>query len=76
MTESEAREKWCAMTQIAVQGAEDMRTNRDHITGDVQHACIASDCMLWKWEDGRIDTQGKVAGDRVLKQQGCCGLSK
>ncbi len=65
MTEEEAKTKWCPMVRInvALNAAQGVGAfNRDG--GDFD--CIASDCMMWRWNT-RIKIGYKYEG-------GYCGL--
>ena len=61
MTEEDARNKVCPMS-----------FNTPHQEDILP--CAASNCACWVWDNGKIDTQGKVSGERVLKNEGHCGL--
>ena len=84
MTEDEARKKWCPMVRYVPNrpfsfGRIIVAVNRWIDDDDTQLSpdpcqCIASDCACWVYDNGKIDTRGKVAGERVLKDEGHCGL--
>lgn len=69
MTEEEAKQKWCPMVRIPYTmdpGA--FVHNRDadgYISASLAYKCIASDCMMWRWEDEAIG----------MKKHGYCGLA-
>ena len=60
MTENEARKKWCPMEHYR------NRANSIYYEGDVVVNCIASDCMMWRWE--KADFPHRAEG-------GYCGLA-
>ena len=71
LTEEQAREKWCPEARCAIKGDEDAifayGINRwpkahERLTGT---CCIASDCMMWRWEGGIYPDEDK---------RGFCGL--
>ena len=58
MTEDEAKTKWCAYREETA-----MATDR----------CIASDCMMWKWQ---IPQNVRVSdSDTGANREGYCGLA-
>lgn len=65
MTEEQAHTKWCPMVRTGLVAG--MAVNH-HVSGDVHEEtrCIASDCMMWRWEYG-----SKMKQDSV----GWCGLA-
>ena len=67
MTEEEAKTKWCPDRAKAAAA-------RGHDPFGVDADCLVSGCAMWRWESGKIDTQGKLTGDRVIKKTGYCGL--
>ena len=52
MTEQEAITKWCPMSRTSSGGDENTTINRlsdsNNFTAEIN--CIASDCMMWRWE--------------------------
>ena len=79
MTEDEAREKWCPMvrhTDNESGGANRwlMGENPDPKWGTPNNPsvcrCIASECMWWVWENGRI------VNGKLRKTRGHCGAVK
>ena len=63
LTEEQAREKWCPMARVEIDGG--------HLVNKLDKKwdplCIASDCMMWRWGEPVLD--GKNA------RQGYCGLA-
>ena len=74
MTEDEARTKWCPMSIVA--GREGNRVG-DGISGDIHYAsmCIASDCMMWRWDWDLKKTDVRDPEDGNLPSGGYCGLA-
>lgn len=85
MKEETAKTKWCpkAITSAleeCTMGVTAYCYNRidnvDMIPNECK--CIASDCMMWVWDDGKIDTLGKLQrdgmGKRIIENSGHCGL--
>lgn len=73
MTEQEAKTKWCPINAIAIQSTKSYPV------------CIASDCMMWRWEDEngyfkRVTDDMKMSGMdskeamECLPREGWCGL--
>jgi hypothetical protein len=54
MTEKEAETKWCPMFTLICSKQNQVERTR--------HNCIASECMMWRWNidegDGRHGTRG------------------
>lgn len=75
MTENEAKKKWCPMSRTGMMFATN-RSENGCING-VDH-CIASDCMMWKWETLYVimPASGQIAENGRSKTNGCCGLTK
>ena len=81
MTESEAKTKWCPMVRHSG-GEDEPASNRannalktEDPVGDMPwNKCVASDCAMWVWDNGKVDTQSMIKGDRVIKEEGHCGL--
>ena len=78
MTEDEAKTKWCPMVRFHNGLDGDVYCSRP--TGVVTNnsaKCIASDCMMWKWD---IKLNRELAKDRHpeelerIKFEGDCGL--
>jgi hypothetical protein len=57
MTEEEAKMKWCPMVRYADCGANNASAvNRDGTwETNIIDRCIASDCMMWRWDDNYPD---------------------
>jgi len=49
MTEQEARTKWCPMARSANNGVSINRTDDCENKPDKDCMCIASGCMMWRW---------------------------
>jgi hypothetical protein len=66
-TEAEAKKLWCPMVRVVSEdGAGYNRFSGNKNEYDpIDHACIASKCMMWQWEHGREAELGK---------RGFCGL--
>ena len=72
LTEKEAKEKWCPMVRITV--LPDTRagmSNRGE-TKKGSAACIASNCMMWRWERG---TPADPEAQKHYNIKGYCGLA-
>jgi hypothetical protein len=78
MTEDEARSKWCPMTRLsmATNDNKDVTGFNRIITSDGMRdnkapseigMCVASKCMLWRWDAHTFDH---------VEPSGYCGLSK
>jgi hypothetical protein len=60
MTEDEARGKWCPQVQVVI-GPNNSTWQNQAITnrvefvesGPAQAFCLASACMMWRWDGGR-----------------------
>jgi len=54
MTEQEARTKWCPMARVSTYSvgnpAESAANRTDEGTPYPASRCIASDCMMWRWD--------------------------
>ena len=69
MTEDQAREKWCPMVRYPLWP--------DECSGGNEGAkCIASDCMMWRWQ---LNEKGQVVHNNISlmdkDRQGYCGLA-
>lgn len=78
LAEEQAREKWCPMARYADMsvGAANrwpQETPTPHALNPVPCRCIASDCMMWRWELVRAG-QSFVDGSK-RGQRGWCGLA-
>lgn len=71
MTEEEAKGKVCphkSMFGISERSGESYYQDGN---------CIASDCMMWKWEiTARQAAEIKARGNALASACGCCGLVK
>ncbi len=72
IAQEEAKKKWCPMYQVGSNG-----NNRDD--GD-NTFCIASECMMWQWDEGMRELQvnAKRQGTTELVKDtwaGYCGLA-
>lgn len=76
MTEDEAKTKWCPHVRFADCGADNASSvNRDGMfMGDI-NKCIASDCMMWKWDEAITETDGGEIVGTNYNTQGHCGLT-
>ena len=68
-TEEEARKLWCPMVRLPIYGNEDDKSPAScnkYDDGDIGRSlyCMASDCMMWRWEGRGSGATGK----------GYCGL--
>ncbi len=68
LTEEEAKKKWCLL-QNAIYVLIPKGTN-----------CIASECMMWKWQKGEFLGYDGKTGETTYeyddKLSGYCGLAK
>lgn len=73
MEEEEAKKKWCPMVRFTLAPQNsilDVIGNRSAITPKYTTNCIASECMMWRWQslpvskpiDGYCGLAGKVNG--------------
>lgn len=65
MTEQEAKSKWCPMVRIIITPANQTwgnkaLTNRIEFvnSGGSESLCIASNCMMWRWEETKYIDDG------------------
>lgn len=56
MTEQEARTKWCPMARSSDNGVSINRTDDLTCKPDKDCMCIGSECMTWRWDEGRFET--------------------
>lgn len=66
MTEQEARSKWCPMVRNNWHGTSTNRGDRGSIE---TCSCIASDCMMWRWNRKLTDVNSEEKFT-----EGYCGL--
>lgn len=60
LTEEAAREKWCPFARVyAVVDGDVVTVNRETLSQPAKWCrCIASGCMMWRWEAGaRLDAK-------------------
>ncbi len=79
MTEEEAKKKWCPMARVHIVENEDYYHNRTATgpavnKGTAKANCIASACMMWRWE-GREAPAGSVFENEKSTVYGYCGLA-
>ena len=83
MTEDEAKGKWCPQVRFAdprdgeKPSVEPTSWNRFDEEWDYTGLlCIASDCMMWRWNAyGAVDVRGKSIAVPITEQGGYCGLA-
>ena len=71
LTEEEAKKKWCPKYQVsfaACESGSDCQDNRGLFPG---YYCLASDCMMWRWEV----TNPNYEGPEKYHDKGYCGLA-
>ena len=87
MTEDEAKTKWCPMARYIIdEGNQGTYAAGNRPIGapfGVGSNCIASDCMMWRWNnfvgkarDLEIGIDVDVVTDKKSTIDGCCGLAK
>ena len=66
MREEEAKQKWCPMTRTASSASNGVAAInvRDMQNISNETRCIASECMMWKWEKSSLN----------IPTTGYCGL--
>jgi len=76
MTEETAKTKWCPMVRIVIGHKDDIWQNRavknraEFVAkGCPEICCIASDCMMWRWELTREEAQNGYQA-----KKGYCGF--
>ena len=72
MTEDEAKTKWCPHVRYAIPSEVAWVANKyDHPVHMEKCMCIASDCMMWEWENEAeyFNSEGGIPA------QGYCGLT-
>ena len=60
LTEEEAKKKWCPFGRIYSTQGSFNRNSYDH----GMTKCIASECMVWKWDKVSMNEQGKCTEGR------------
>ena len=65
MTEKEAKTRWCPMVR------RNVGWNRDMMHGKVDDGCfcIASDCMMWRWECKEIKREDHSGGRELIYEE-------
>ena len=77
MTEDKAKTKWCPFVRFEIGPSNDSWQSTAYTTrgvvmdGPRSFLCIASDCMLWRWEKARFVSEGVVEEVPIY---GYCGL--
>ena len=69
MTEDEAKTKWCPVVRAAyvagdAHGIAAVNRNPDKTNNTTSVNCIASECMMWRWDEQQSSADGH------------CGLAK
>ncbi len=73
-TEEEAKTKWCPMVRMARVVAEDGGgVPKVAATSNRGAFCIASDCMMWRWDNG--SGYEHADGSKTDPERGYCGLA-
>jgi hypothetical protein len=75
MTEQEAKTKWCPMARCKIDHdcADTIAVNRWSDGAMIRGSlCVASDCMMWRWEvpEGKATNKNEEKWD-----SGYCGLA-
>lgn len=79
VTEKEAEQKWCPQIRVAIRFSDDsvVAGNAEYSERNPQSYsyCIASSCMMWRW-DSRSKHDGGFPGGPTPKEQwtGYCGM--
>ena len=79
MTEQEAKTKWCPMARTVSDTRNHATANRLVDRGpsnaDSDCMCLVSDCMMWRWDDKTVLSEGHF-GTYTIKDytHGHCGL--
>jgi len=69
MTEQEAKTKWCPMVRhVKDQEGNFYTTNGCNSSGF--ETCIASDCMMWRWQYQEEKREGHDGGKELLLKRG------
>ncbi len=53
MTEQDAKKKWCPMVRFNYCGSDMTDVNRPSEMDSMR--CIASDCMMWRWDMSEME---------------------
>lgn len=71
MTEDEAKTKWCPMVRC-----DEMHNRGQANRPDGSYNCIASGCMMWRWDKNEIrhPDSGRVV-DTKNADTGYCGVA-
>lgn len=72
-TEDEAKKKWCPMALMTHNNNTGFNRNAD---GRMVTYCIASNCMMWKWEYKNQCIDKEATHIKVKSNKGYCGLTK
>ena len=79
MTEEEAKTKWCPSARNQFDGVDgrpacNMRKDDRY---NIRIKCIASDCMMWKWNSPSAEAVYEVLsrGESTVDFGGHCGLT-
>lgn len=74
MTEAEAKMKWCPMVRNVKYDFSD----NPRLTHNLDGTCVASHCMMWRWDLGANPGYDKKIGAPMMldnKTEGHCGLA-
>ena len=80
MTEEEAKTKWCPHVRFSACDDSDS-SNRDQVSTNTDvvglwNNCIASDCMMWSWDNEFIQDEDDVTTVIDSAKHGRCGLGQ
>lgn len=75
MTEKEARNKWCPMSNFIDDYKDRTNGNRNLLPRDEGKCdCVASKCSVWRWILKTAPSQGEIIARIIKSTDGYCGL--
>lgn len=78
LTEEEAKDRWCPFARV--NAADDLSTPAVNRWGrgdpnDSITLCIASSCMMWRWDAEPVPQPEDGFDDKMVCERGHCGLA-
>lgn len=75
LTEENAKTKWCPMVRVFKNECEKTYTTNEDFNNGFEKTCIASDCMMWRWNKVYAGLSHGGKQTNYSNDGGYCGLA-